>query len=131
MSECRFCGTAIDPQAVAAFAQIQERVNWACNDAKFIRNTAVAMWIFFVLHYVPFIGIFALLANIFTMFFVPIKIVSWHLRFGKIKTTDTDYQRARRDKNIALLIWLPLPALVVFLFGAIFVAIILRILGSR
>ena len=51
---CRFCSVAVDSQVAARGAEVQGRVNAACNQAKLLRNSAGAMWIFFLLGLIPF-----------------------------------------------------------------------------
>lgn len=44
-TKCRFCSVDIDPKTAAAGAQLQTKVNDACNHAKIIRHMATAMWV--------------------------------------------------------------------------------------
>jgi hypothetical protein len=38
-------------------------------------------------------------------------LLYWQVKFGGLQTSDADYKRARRDRLIALVIWLPALAL--------------------
>jgi hypothetical protein len=38
-------------------------------------------------------------------------LMYWQVKFGGLQTSDVDYKRARRDRLIALIIWLPALAL--------------------
>ena len=114
VTACRFCSAAIDPQAAAAGAKLQKRINDACNHAKIVRNMAGVMWILFLVRFVffglvwGFIGLF---------FFVPAYLIFWQVKYGSLKTQDPDFNRAKRDRLIALLIWLPALALQVLLLA--------------
>ena len=114
--KCRFCSATIDRKAAALGAEVQARVNTACNQAKLLRNSAAVMWIFFLLGLLPFMPFgwgFTIL-----FFVIPVWLVYWQVKFGRIQTQDADYARAKRDRLIALIIWLP--ALIVeFLAGVL------------
>ena len=105
---CRFCSEAIDPQAAAVGAKRQKEINDACNHAKMVRNVAGVMWIVFLARFLifgatwGFVGLF---------FFVPAYLIFWQVKYGSLKTEDPDFSVARRDRLIALLIWLPALAL--------------------
>ena len=113
--KCRFCSGIVDRQAAAIGAEIQARVNTAYRQAKMLRNSAGAMWTFFV------IGLFGstVFAWGFTglFFAIPVWLIYWQVKFGRIQTPDPDYKRAKRDWLISLLIWLPALALDLIALG--------------
>ena len=124
MTECRFCHAAIDPQAAQAAAAQQERINAACNSASMIRNLASAMWVFFFIRFIPFLGLVGYVALVL-FFVVPIRLIIWMVKYGGINTQDVDYKRAKRNLLTALILWLLMPVAVVILIfvfaGAAFV----------
>jgi hypothetical protein len=102
---CRFCSAPIDRETAARGAELQKRVNDACNQAKWVRNGAGGMWLFLLLQMLFFppagwgyIGLF---------FAVPIWLITWQVRFRNLPTQDPDYKTAKRDWFIALIIWVP------------------------
>ena len=102
---CRFCSAPIDRETAARGAEIQKRVNDACNQAKLVRNGAGVMWLLLLLQMLFFppagwgyVGLF---------FAVPIWLVTWWARFRNLATQDPDYKTAKRDWRIALIIWVP------------------------
>ncbi len=105
MERCRFCSQPIDREVAQQAAYVQEKVNQAYNQASYIRLMAGSMWIFFLLRFI--VGILTW-AFLFTFFAVPISVIIWHGKFGGIQSPDPDFARARRTKNIALLIWAPM-----------------------
>ena len=119
--KCRFCKTTLDRQVAAQGADIQARVNTACNQAKMLRNSAGAMWTFFV------IGLFTFwpVGWGFTCLFyiIPVWLVYWQVKFGSLQTLDKDYNRAKRERLVAFLMWLPALAIEVF---SVFIAMWLR-----
>lgn len=102
---CRFCSAPIDRETATRGAELQKRVNDACNQAKWLRNAAGVMWLLLLLNmlFVPsagwgYVGLF---------FAVPIWLITWHVRYRNLETQDPDYKTAKRDWLIALIIWLP------------------------
>jgi hypothetical protein len=73
------------------------------------------MWIFLLLGLIPFMP-FGWGSTIL-FFAIPVWLVYWQVKFGKIQTQDADYTRAQRDRLIAFIIWLP--ALVVELLAGV------------
>jgi hypothetical protein len=37
---------------------------------------------------------------------VLVMLIRWQVKFGNLLTDDPDYKRARRSKNVALILWL-------------------------
>jgi hypothetical protein len=103
-TKCRFCSAEIDPVAAAAGAALQKKVNDACNLAKVTRHMATSMWVFFVL---GFIFGFARLGVLVLFVAVPVSLVLWQIKYGRLQTADPDFKKARRDRWIALALWLP------------------------
>lgn len=105
---CRFCAAPIDRETAARGAELQTRVNNACNQGKWVRNAAGAMWFFLLVGMV----LPPLSWGYVAMFFaVPIWLITWQVRFRGLETPDPDYKSAKRDWLIALLIWVPAVAL--------------------
>ena len=101
---CRFCSAPVDNQAAEAAADVQTRVNNAVNLAKWIRNTAGAMWVLVGLGLI--FGI-ASLGALACVFIIPISLIYWQVSFGGLKSADTDFAKTKRDRLVALLLWLP------------------------
>ncbi len=102
--QCRFCSADIDPKAAAEGANLQAQINDACNHAKLIRHMATAMWVLFLVGFIftaGTIGVFAF------FFIVPVSLILWQVKYGRIKTADPDFQKAKRDRLIAIALWLP------------------------
>lgn len=113
METCRYCSAPVDPQAASAAAENQTRVNRACSDASFLRSAAAAMFGLLALSVVPFISFWMYLGFIITFFVVLVLIIRWQIKFGRLKTSDIDYQRAKRIRRVALVLWLVAIPLVV------------------
>lgn len=105
MQKCPFCKSAIDHQAANSAAELQENVNRSCSDASYARTAGVAMWVFLGLSFIPLIPVVAW-GFLLTFFVVLILLIRWQVKFGGLKTEDSDYKRAKRSRNIALGLWL-------------------------
>ncbi len=107
-SKCRFCSAEIDPVAAAFGAELQKKVNDACNLAKATRHMAASMWVFFAL---GFIFGFARFGVITLFVGVPVSFLVWQSKYRRLQTTDPDYKEAKRDLWTALALWLPVSLL--------------------
>lgn len=105
MEKCRYCSAPVDRQAAAAAAETQGKVNQACSDASYLRTAAFVLWVFLGLSFIPFIPAVGW-AFLFTFVAVPVMVIRWQIKFGGIKTNDPDYPKAKRNRNIALVLWL-------------------------
>ena len=103
-TKCRFCSAPVDSSAAAVAADNQAKVNNACNQAKWIRNMAGAMWALMgvsLIFTAGTIGVFAF------FFLIPLLLIYWQISYGRLTTADPDYNRAKRDRLIALGLWVP------------------------
>jgi hypothetical protein len=105
MQVCRYCNVPVDPAIAAQQAELQSKVNQACSDASFMRTAAAAMFVFVALSLIPFLP-FVYWGFLLTFFLVLILMVRWQISFGRLVTSDPDYVKARRSKNVALILWL-------------------------
>ncbi len=103
-TKCRFCSTDIDPAVAAAGADLQAKVNDACNHAKLIRHMASAMWVMFFVGFIWSGGTIGVLA---LFFIIPVSLILWQIKYGSLRTADADYKQARRDRLVAIALWLP------------------------
>jgi hypothetical protein len=104
MEKCPFCSVAFDKDAAAAASEVQENVNRACSDASYLRVAAVIMFVFVGLSFFPFLpGTWGFLI---TFVVVIVLLARWQLKFGRLRTDDSDYQRARKHRNLAIVLWL-------------------------
>lgn len=114
-SSCRFCSAPVDRQAAEAAADVQKQVNNAVNLAKWIRNAAGAMWGFVAF---GLIFGFASLGAIACIFLIPLSLIYWQITYARLKTADADYAKTKRDRVIALLLWLPASVIQLLILAA-------------
>jgi hypothetical protein len=106
MQTCPYCSAPIDSQAASVAAEKQSHVNRAFSDASFLRTASTAMFVLLPLSLVPFLSLIMYAGFIITFFIVIILIIRWQVKFGRLETSDLDYQQAKRLRNVALLLWL-------------------------
>jgi len=106
MKQCTFCSVPLDPAIAALVAERQEKANQAYNDASFLRTAAISMFAFLGFSLSPFLGGMAYYGFLITFIAVLVMLIRWQVKFGNLLTDDSDYQRAKRSKNIALILWL-------------------------
>lgn len=103
---CRFCGVAVDHGIAQIVAHTQRRVNQACSDASHLRSAAFVMWTFLLVSLIPYVPLVTW-SFLVTLVLVAVLLVRWQLRFGYIEnTSDPDYAKAKRNRSVALALWL-------------------------
>jgi hypothetical protein len=105
MKQCTFCSVPLDPAIAALVAERQEKANQAYSDASFLRTTAISMFVFLGISLVPLLGM-AYYGFLIIFIAVLVMLIRWQVKFGNLLTNDSDYQRGKRSKNIALILWL-------------------------
>jgi predicted RNA-binding Zn-ribbon protein involved in translation (DUF1610 family) len=98
---CRFCGEKVDPEAAMQAALLLSRINQACSDASYMKSTALAVPVFFVLRFVPFLSVLGLIGFVGLNFTIPIWSVRWWFKYGRIESTDAEFRKARTTVKIA------------------------------
>jgi len=107
---CRFCGAKINHEAAQEAAHLLARVDLACSDASYLRNTTVIVLIllggvvfalvrqprFFVLFGFgnTLLGFCVLVLLVCSPF--PLWTLRWWTKYAKIKSDDEDFQNARK-----------------------------------
>jgi hypothetical protein len=105
-TQCRYCSASIPADLARNAVEAQNKINKACDEAGWLRSLTGAMWGFFFVRWIPFIGFLGWGAMLVTFVAASFWLVYWHIRFARIKTADVDYSRAGRNWNTALLLWL-------------------------
>lgn len=85
------------------------------------------MWIFFLIRFIPCLGLGGLIGFLFVFFFVPIASIAWQIKFADIQSADVDFKNAKRNKNIALLIWAPAVILMLLWVTMLVLAVLGRV----
>jgi len=98
MSHCKYCGVEIDPGIASLIADRQEKANQAYSDASYLRNAAVAMFVFLAVGLVLTIGY---LGFVITFLITLVLLVRWQFKFSDLLTNDPDYVKAKRSRNVA------------------------------
>ena len=90
---------------MALAAERQEKANRSYSDANFLKIAASSMFVFLGIGLIPLLG-FVYYGFIFTFVVVLVLLIRWQVKFSGLLTDDPDYQRAKRSRNIALILWL-------------------------
>ncbi len=73
-------------------------MNQACSDATYMRSTALAIPVFFVLRFLPIVSMIGLVGFYGLLFTVPIWAMIWWLRYGNLAyMNDAEFARARTN----------------------------------
>lgn len=104
MQVCRYCKVPVDPAIAAQQADLQSKVNQACNDASYMRIAATAMFVFLAISLIPFLP-FGFWGFLLCFFLVLILGIRWQVSFSGLPTSDPDYVKARSTRNVALILW--------------------------
>lgn len=100
-----FCGNAIDHVAAEASAAATARISQAVSDASYLKVMAWAILTFFLLMFVPFLGLAGIAGLWFLRLAIPFMLIRWWIRSGKIKTDDRDFSQARGTTYIVAGVW--------------------------
>jgi hypothetical protein len=121
--QCKYCGAPVDKGVALQAAEVQSKVNHAYSDASYLKTTAFALWSLLAISLIPFVP-FVFYGAVFIFFALIVLVVRWQLKFSNINTADPDYQKARRNKNLALIL------LVAAIPGFILRDVIFLVIGS-
>lgn len=105
VAQCRYCSASIPADFARSATEAQDKINKACDEAGWLRAFTGAMWVFFFLRLVPFIGLIAWIVMMLAFLSAPFWLIYWRVRFGRIKTPDVDYRRAKRNWRISVGLW--------------------------
>lgn len=105
MPVCPFCSTAIDFASAETASAETSRISQACSDASYLKIMAWALIPFFFLMFLPFLSLAGAAGFWFLKVAIPVMAIRWWIKFGKIKTTDPDFPRARRSAITVGIIW--------------------------
>ena len=103
-AEVSLCNVVIDQQVAIAAAEAQD-ANQSYSDASYAKTAAVAMWVFLGLSFIPFVPLVAW-GFVVTFLVVLVMLIRWQVKFGGLITADPDFARAKRYRNIAVILWL-------------------------
>ena len=95
MQQCPFCSAPIDRAAAEQSAAITSKISQACSDASYLKIMLGILIPFGVLIFFPFLGLAGIVGFVFIKYAVPVMTIRWWVKYGRIKTTDSDFHSAR------------------------------------
>jgi hypothetical protein len=105
MQLCKYCNTPIDHAAAEAAAAETSRISQACSDASYLRVMLGLLLPFFGLIFIPLLSLIGAAGFWFLKIAIPVMLIRWWVKFGKIKTTDPDFSKARGTTYLVAGIW--------------------------
>jgi hypothetical protein len=96
MTTCPFCGTPVDTTAAASAADNFARVNRSISDASYLKIMAGCAVTFFVVMFVPFLGLLGLFGFRFLEIAVPFMAIRWWVKYRTLISPDPEFRRARK-----------------------------------
>lgn len=105
MEECKYCGAPVDKDIAQMLGERQAEANQSYSDASYLKSAAVIMWGFLGISFIPLVPLVHW-CFLVTFVIVIVLAIRWQLRFNDLNTSDPDYAKARRAKNLALVLWL-------------------------
>ncbi|MDR3772347.1 MAG: hypothetical protein P4L26_03310 [Terracidiphilus sp.] len=91
----------MDHEAAQKAAQLLTKINQACSDASYMKSSALAIPVFFVLRFVPLLNTLGAIGFIGLTIGIPVWALRWWLKFGGIATDDAEFLRARTTVKLA------------------------------
>jgi hypothetical protein len=104
MQQCPFCSTIIDSATAEISAAATTKISQACSDASYLRVMAWAYVTFFLVLFIPFLGLAGIVGLWFLAIAIPVMVIRWWIKFGAIKTNDPDFPRAKRSTIIVSIV---------------------------
>ena len=104
MQQCEFCGAPIDSAAAEQSAAATSRVSASVSDASYLKIMAWSVLTFFLLMFLPLLGLAGVVGLVFVTYALPVMCVRWWIKYGSIKTDDADFPRARLSAIIVTVI---------------------------
>jgi hypothetical protein len=95
VQKCPFCSEPIDRAEAEQSAAATSRISQACSDASYLKIMLGIMIPFGLSILTPFLGLIGLVGFVFIKYAVPVMTIRWWIKYGRIKTTDTDFHKAR------------------------------------
>ena len=86
-------------------AALTTRISQACSDASYLRVMLGLLLPFFGLIFVPMFSLIGAVGFWFLKIAIPIMLIVWWVKFGKIKTPDPDFSKARGTTFLVAGIW--------------------------
>jgi hypothetical protein len=95
IQQCPFCSASIDRAAAEESAAITSKVSQACSDASYLKIMLGILIPFGLSILTPFLGLIGIVGFVFIKYAVPVMTIRWWIKYGRIKTTDSDFRSAR------------------------------------
>ena len=96
MTVCKYCSLELAANLISGLVVGQEKADAAYNSASKLRILAGAMWVFFFVGFVPFLGYVATWVFYVIAVLIPILLIIWYVKYGNLKTVDAEFKTAKK-----------------------------------
>jgi len=96
MQQCAFCSAPVDHAVALEAAEKTAKIGQACSDASYLKIMLGILIPFAGTILVPFLGLAGLIGLVFIKYALPLMIIRWWIKYGRIQTTDPDFAKARK-----------------------------------
>jgi hypothetical protein len=96
VQQCPFCSVTIDRASAEDSAAATSRISQACSDASYLKVMTWSLLTFFLVMFIPFITLAGVVGLWFLRIAIPVMLVRWWIKYGSIKTNDSDFARAKK-----------------------------------
>lgn len=124
MAACPHCSLSLEGQTIKDSIEVQDRVNNAYNSASNVRILAGAMWMAFFFSFIPFIGIIGRIGFWLAFVGVPIALIVWLIRYGRIPKTEPEIKDSRRFLLAGLGLWAIYPIAYIALITIVYLGLL-------
>ncbi|MFN0112918.1 MAG: hypothetical protein ACKVZH_29000 [Blastocatellia bacterium] len=117
LSNCRYCGAVVGLAAAPVEEAAQAKIASACRDGFLLKVMAWILAVCFIALSFSVFGQLALVGFLILLAALPLMLIRWWVKYGRLKTEEPDYQTAKREVLMASFIWLV--TILVWLFASV------------
>lgn len=98
---CSACGLPVDWKRKQESEEEKKQVKKAGDQAYAMMLTAIALIPFYLMHYLPFVGLVGSIGFLLILVVVPSWAIRWWDKHGKLESTSAEYTKAKNTVLIA------------------------------
>lgn len=100
VARCPYCSTPIDEAAAKLSAAETSNISQACSDASYLKIMLGILLPFGAVIFFPFLGLLGIVGFVFIKYALPVMLIRWWVKYGRIQTIDPDFRTARKSAII-------------------------------
>lgn len=95
VARCPYCSAPIDEAAAKLSAVETSKISDACSDASYLKIMLGILLPFAAVVFFTFLGLLGLVGFLFIKYALPVMLVRWWIKYGRIQTSDPGFRTAR------------------------------------